>query len=200
MPRSDDNTAMRERILETADRLFYGQGIRAVGVDTIAAEIGISKRTLYNYFPSKDELIVAYLARRLRPAPASDLPPAEQTLPFNGRQPNSSMRSSGGAIGGSYIFAGGFVGAAIAQFDSFYRIPGVEASETNTRIDMSQTKVTSKGEFRPDGNMVDAVRFWLGFTNYHHYELANEGGFDGIQQTFINRSPHRFRCPRAWHR
>lgn len=36
--------AMRERILETTDRLFYGQGIRAVGVDTIAAEVGISKR------------------------------------------------------------------------------------------------------------------------------------------------------------
>ena len=50
---------MRERILEAADRLFYGQGIRAVGVDTVAAEIGISKRTLYNYFRSKDELIVA---------------------------------------------------------------------------------------------------------------------------------------------
>lgn len=36
--------AMHERILETTDRLFYGQGIRAVGVDTIAAEVGISKR------------------------------------------------------------------------------------------------------------------------------------------------------------
>ena len=47
-------------------RLFYGQGIRAVGVDTVAAEIGISKRTLYNHFASKDELIVAYLTRRLR--------------------------------------------------------------------------------------------------------------------------------------
>ena len=71
---------MQERILETADRLFYSQGIRAVGVDTIAAEIGISKRTLYNYFPSKDELIVAYLSRRLRPAPPSDLPPVQQIL------------------------------------------------------------------------------------------------------------------------
>ena len=71
---------MQERILETADRLFYGQGIRAVGVDTIAAEIGISKRTLYNYFPSKDDLIVAYLSRRLQPAPPSDLPPLQQLL------------------------------------------------------------------------------------------------------------------------
>ena len=56
--------AMKERILETADRLFYLQGIRAIGVDTIAAEIGISKRTLYNHFPSKDALIAAYLTRR----------------------------------------------------------------------------------------------------------------------------------------
>jgi AcrR family transcriptional regulator len=71
---------MRQRILDTADRLFYGQGIRAVGVDTIAAEIGISKRTLYNYFPSKDDLIVAYLSRRIRPGTVSDLPPAEQIL------------------------------------------------------------------------------------------------------------------------
>ena len=61
MTRSDDRSTMQERILETADRLFYGQGIRAVGVDTIAAEAGISKRTLYNHFPSKDDLIVAYL-------------------------------------------------------------------------------------------------------------------------------------------
>ena len=71
---------MPERILETADRLFYGQGIRAMGVDTIAAEIGISKRTLYNHFPSKDALIVAYLQRRLRLIPTSTKPPAQQIL------------------------------------------------------------------------------------------------------------------------
>jgi AcrR family transcriptional regulator len=71
---------MRDRILETADRLFYGQGIRAVGVDTVAAEIGISKRTLYNHFPSKDSLIAAYLARRFPPPEPSDAPPEEQIL------------------------------------------------------------------------------------------------------------------------
>jgi AcrR family transcriptional regulator len=72
--------SMKERILETADRLFYLQGIRANGVDTIAAEIGISKRTLYNHFQSKDALISAYLERRFRPIPPSDEPPAEQIL------------------------------------------------------------------------------------------------------------------------
>src|SRR6201990_3287733 len=71
---------MKDRILETADRLFYLQGIRAIGVDTVAAEIGISKRTLYNHFPSKDDLISAYLARRIVPVPASDKPPLQQIL------------------------------------------------------------------------------------------------------------------------
>ena len=71
---------MKERILETADRLFYLQGIRAIGVDTIAAEIGISKRTLYNHFPSKDALIAAYLERRFVTPRPSEKPPAEQIL------------------------------------------------------------------------------------------------------------------------
>src|SRR3954454_2846125 len=75
-----EKPTMKERILETADRLFYLRGIRAVGVDTIAAEIGISKRTLYNHFPSKHELIAAYLERRFTRAPASDKPPVEQIL------------------------------------------------------------------------------------------------------------------------
>ena len=69
--------SMKERILETADKLFYLRGIRAIGVDTIAAEIGISKRTLYNHFPSKDALITAYLERRFVQPRPSDKPPAE---------------------------------------------------------------------------------------------------------------------------
>lgn len=80
MSRWPAKEAMQERILSTADRLFNGEGIRAVGVDKIAAEIGISKRTLYNYYPSKDELVFAYLSRRYVPVRASDSPPEEQIL------------------------------------------------------------------------------------------------------------------------
>jgi len=72
--------SMKERILDTADRLFYLKGIRAIGVDTIASEIGISKRTLYNHFPSKDALISAYLERRFVQPRPSDKPPVEQIL------------------------------------------------------------------------------------------------------------------------
>lgn len=57
-------TTGARRILETAGELFYAHGIHAVGVDTIAAESGITKRTLYNRFESKDGLVVAYLQFR----------------------------------------------------------------------------------------------------------------------------------------
>jgi AcrR family transcriptional regulator len=53
----------RKRILEAAGRLFLRNGYRAVGVDTIVAEAGVAKMTLYAHFPSKDDLIVAYLER-----------------------------------------------------------------------------------------------------------------------------------------
>ncbi|MGZ4508231.1 MAG: TetR/AcrR family transcriptional regulator [Blastococcus sp.] len=58
---SAPSSAARERILETAFRLFYARGLRAVGVDTIIAESGVAKATFYKHFPAKDDLIVAYL-------------------------------------------------------------------------------------------------------------------------------------------
>jgi AcrR family transcriptional regulator len=73
---------MPERILQTAGELFYRDGIQAVGVDTIAAEAGISKRTLYNHFPSKDALIAAYLARRMRPMAATQGAAAAEILGY----------------------------------------------------------------------------------------------------------------------
>ena len=69
-----------ERVLAAADKLFYTQGIRAVGVDRIAADAGVSKRTLYNHFPSKDALIAAYLTARFKPVAPSDAPAREQIL------------------------------------------------------------------------------------------------------------------------
>lgn len=51
----------RERLLETAARLFFQHDYRAIGVDTLVAESGVGKMTLYRHFPSKDDLIVAYL-------------------------------------------------------------------------------------------------------------------------------------------
>lgn len=55
---------VRERILAAADVLFYAEGIRAVSADRIIAEAGVSKVTFYRHFPSKDELVLAYLRGR----------------------------------------------------------------------------------------------------------------------------------------
>jgi AcrR family transcriptional regulator len=62
MPRTQ--TDARERILAIADGLFYREGIRAIGVDLIIAQSEVAKTTLYRYFPSKDDLVVAYLEGR----------------------------------------------------------------------------------------------------------------------------------------
>jgi len=54
----------RERVLETAYELFSRHGIRGVGVDEVIARAGVAKATLYRHFPSKDELVLAFLERR----------------------------------------------------------------------------------------------------------------------------------------
>lgn len=54
---------VRARILDTASRLFYERGVRAVGVDLVVLEAEVAKTSLYRHFPTKDDLIVAFLER-----------------------------------------------------------------------------------------------------------------------------------------
>jgi AcrR family transcriptional regulator len=58
MPRN-----LKDHILQTASALFYSQGIKATGVDTIVKAAGTTKMSLYKYFPSKDDLILAHLQK-----------------------------------------------------------------------------------------------------------------------------------------
>src|SRR5690606_26224714 len=53
----------RTRLLDTASRLFYTEGLRAVGIDRVIAEAQVTRATLYRHFPSKDDLLVAYLSQ-----------------------------------------------------------------------------------------------------------------------------------------
>ncbi|UVC09566.1 TetR/AcrR family transcriptional regulator [Rhizobium sp. TH2] len=59
-----DKLSTRERIVSAASRLFYNEGIGRVSVDAIAAEAGLTKRSLYYHFKSKDDLVTAYLDYR----------------------------------------------------------------------------------------------------------------------------------------
>lgn len=61
-------SAARERIVETADRLFYATGIRAVGVDRVIAESEVARMTFFRHFPTKDDLVATFLRRRVRRA------------------------------------------------------------------------------------------------------------------------------------
>jgi AcrR family transcriptional regulator len=62
--RKGNPVGARERILETAYELFSRNGIRAVGVDEVIERAGVAKATLYRHFPSKDDLVIAFLELR----------------------------------------------------------------------------------------------------------------------------------------
>jgi AcrR family transcriptional regulator len=63
-PAKNPRPSARDRILETASRLFYQEGVHNVGIDRIIAESGVAKMSLYNHFKSKDALIEAWLRQR----------------------------------------------------------------------------------------------------------------------------------------
>jgi iron complex outermembrane receptor protein len=111
--------------------------------------------------------------------------------PFTGTQANAAVRTDGASAGASYIFNEGFVGAAVTQNNALYGIPGIDGEDHRTRIDARETKVTAKGEYRPMAGGVDAIRFWLGATDYRHNEigLADPADLstDGVRQTFTNK-------------
>jgi AcrR family transcriptional regulator len=66
MLRASEASPARRRLLDTATRLFYTEGIHAVGIDRIIAEAGVAKATFYNHFPSKDDLVLAYIVEQDR--------------------------------------------------------------------------------------------------------------------------------------
>lgn len=57
-------SSRRDHLVDTAMKLFCKQGFRATGIDAVLAESGVAKKTLYNHFRSKDELIIATLQKR----------------------------------------------------------------------------------------------------------------------------------------
>ena len=79
---------VRERLLDAADRLFYREGVRAVGIDRVLADADAAKASLYQHFGCKDQLVASYLERRTADARASvesylaNTPPSQRALKF----------------------------------------------------------------------------------------------------------------------
>ena len=80
--------AVRERLLDAADRLFYAEGVRAVGIDRVLAEAAAAKASLYQHFGGKDQLVASSLERRTLGARTNieaylaDTPPSQRALKF----------------------------------------------------------------------------------------------------------------------
>ena len=75
--------------MATASRLFYRDGYRAVGIDTLLAEAGVAKMTLYNHFASKEDLILAVLTQRS----ANFLRALDTTIADAGRTPQRRLNA-----------------------------------------------------------------------------------------------------------
>ncbi len=114
----------RRRLLDTATRLFYTSGIHAVGIDRIIAEAGIAKATFYNHFPSKDDLVVAYIEEQDRLGRA-----AVAALPE--RPPREMIAAIMGRIGEA-VTAGGWRGCPFLNAAAEYPDP---ASPVRQAID-----------------------------------------------------------------
>jgi iron complex outermembrane receptor protein len=108
-------------------------------------------------------------------------------IPGGQKQANSWVNSKGQSIGGSFVFDQGFLGMSVSRNLSMYGIPGGEAAESGTRIDLDQTKFNARGEYRPDSGIIEAARFWFGATKYQHDEQALVDGTHQILSTFKNK-------------
>ena len=86
--RKSSAIGVRDRLLDAADRLFYQEGVRAVGIDRLLTEAGAAKASLYQHFGCKDQLVASYLERKTMDARAhierylADTPPSQRALKF----------------------------------------------------------------------------------------------------------------------
>ena len=169
--------------LSSADRGREGGVLVDAGAGSFAIHADAFGRGSDNYRVPSYPYIVA-------PDPA-ELPFATQPGFFNGRQPNSWTRSNEASAGVSYLFPGGYNGVAYVRTNNVYGIPGTDGDGNRTRINGRQDKVIGKGEYRVGGSVVDAVRWWWGYTDYRHDEIgladATNLFSSGIRQTFTNK-------------
>jgi AcrR family transcriptional regulator len=105
----------RRRILDTAGALFYAEGIHTVGIDRVIAEAGVAKATFYHHFPSKDELVRAYLQEQSDHLQATTVP--------RGDTPQERILSVFDDLG-DLICGPGFRGCAFVNAAAEYPDPG----------------------------------------------------------------------------
>ncbi|WP_406146843.1 TetR/AcrR family transcriptional regulator [Streptomyces sp. NBC_01012] len=147
MQEAQPMTPAARRIVETAEELFYSRGITAVGVDLIAERSGVTKRTLYNRFGSKDQLVAAYLVERDRrwwalvraAVDASEGPAEAVTAPFDALRTWSASNSRGCA----------FINALAELPDTSHPAYRVAADQKRRLLDLFRERATAAGCAEP---------------------------------------------------
>ena len=84
---------VRDRLLDAADRLFYQEGVRAIGIDRVLSEADAAKASLYQHFGSKDQLVASCSERKTKDARASIEPSCWTGCAPTPRSPSESSRS-----------------------------------------------------------------------------------------------------------
>ncbi|MDX3688413.1 TetR/AcrR family transcriptional regulator [Streptomyces sp. NBC_01693] len=136
-------TPAGERVVAAAEELFYDRGITAVGVDLIAEHSGVTKRTLYNQFGSKDRLVAAYLAARDRrwqslvraTVDACDDPVEAVTAPFEALRVWSGTNARGCA----------FINALAELPDASHPAYVIAADQKRWLVDLFEELATAAG-------------------------------------------------------
>ena len=138
----------RERLVRAASRLFYYEGVRAIGVERLIAEAGVTKATFYRHFASKDDLVVAYLQtkdtyyRALAEPLAAAHPPAEAIdLIFDAIAEHARERGFRGSP---------FTNAAAEYPDADHPVRGLVASHRTWTRGLFQDLLTRLGHADPD--------------------------------------------------
>jgi AcrR family transcriptional regulator len=117
-PKVDERVSPpRDRLLDTATRLFYSEGLHSVGIDRIVAEAKVTRATLYRHFPSKDHLVVAYLN-----AADEAIRAQVEAASAAGRSPVDVVRAVGESIADD-IRRSGFRGCAFLNAAAEYPDP-----------------------------------------------------------------------------
>ena len=148
MPTVDRGVHPKVRLLETASRLFYAEGIHAVGVERLVSEAAVTRATFYRHYPTKDDLVAAYLAetsRQIRAAVAAaraGRPPREGLA--------ETMAVVGDATCGEDFRGCQFLNAAAEYPDPRHRVRAVVDDHRNWFFEVLREQAAALGHPEPD--------------------------------------------------
>lgn len=138
------------RILEAGTRLFYASGIRAVSADRIIADAGITKVTFYRHFPTKDDLVVAYL----QVVAAAERAAVDAVRTAHPGDPGAALRELADVIGRGTCEPGfrgcAFINAAAEYADPEHPVRQVVAAHRAWFLDAVRALLAELGVDGPD--------------------------------------------------